>query len=336
MAPTTAGMIAYLCKCLGKAGVAPLSGATVALLIGLGTPIWFRAAHLNHNLLVCNAGFIALLLLWEAPPRFTRTAIAGALSGFALLCDYSGVVVIATAGAYALLRTKRENRASGAVAFCAGLAPMILALLIYQQWAFGSFYHPSQHFMTPTAPTAHGYRGIDWPSPALAWANFFDPRFGLLAYCPLLALSAAAPFVRGRVRVPPLETAVLFGYFVLFVLFCAANQYSWLQPSTGFRYLVPVVPGLALLAIQAVQAFPVWVKWVFASAALAQSAIMAAGHQSTFARNVQWLWRNNLELPWMFRMWDLGAPVTWMWVAATFSLLAAMLAIVWRPVLRGV
>jgi hypothetical protein len=336
MAPATAGTAAYLCSRLADAGVRPIHAAQAALLYGLGTPVLFRAAHLNHNLLVCDAGFTAFLLLWDprdAPLRALRASAAGLLAGYALLCDYSGVIVVAVIALYAWLRTSGERPAARfkiLTAYAAGAAPGIAGLVIYQVWAFGSSYLPSQHYMTPTAPTAHGYRGIDWPSPALLWANFFDPRFGLFAYCPALLLAFAAPFVtRVRHRIPPRETTILFLYFLLFVAFCAANQYSWLQPLTGFRYLVPVVPALALLAMQTAQALPRWLRWMVAAAACAQSLLMVAGYQNTFPLAVRAVWQRHFELPWMIRLGYAGAPVTSIWPLAVFGLLALAVAAVW-------
>jgi len=333
MAPATAFTAAYLCSRLNEAGVSKLASAQAGVLYGLGTPVFFRTAHLNHNLLVCDAGFTALLLLWDPKDRplaLPRVILAGLLSGFALLCDYSGLVVIAAVGGYVLLRS--NGKLKHAVHFAGGVVPMVAALLIYQQWAFGSFYHPSQHFMTPTAPTSHGYRGIDWPSPALLWANFFDPSFGLFAYCPALLLGLAAPFAaQERFRVPARETWVLFGYFGLFVLFCAANHYSWLQPLTGFRYLVPVVPALFLLALQTAQVLKPTLRRLFAAATLAQSFVVAAGYQNSLGRSVRSLWARGFELPWMIRIADLGIPVTWIWPAGTFGGLMLALTLIWVP-----
>ena len=76
------------------------------------------------------------------------------------------------------------------------------------------------------------------------------------------------------------ETWVLIGYFGLLVLFCSANQYSWLQPLTGFRYLVPVVPALALLALQTSQILPGGVRWLIAGATLIQALIISAVHEN--------------------------------------------------------
>jgi hypothetical protein len=162
----------------------------------------------------------------------------------------------------------------------------------------------------PTNPASRGYRGFDWPSPALLWANFFDPRFGLFAYCPAMILAFAAPFTtRVRYLVPQRETQILLTCFVLIVPFCAANQYSWLQPRTGFRYLVPVVPALALLALQVGQALPRVVRWVVASASCAQNLILVAAHANDVRLAVGILWQRRLALPWMIRPADTGVPV---------------------------
>jgi len=332
MAPATAGTAAYLCVRLADAGVAPMHAAWCALLFGLGTPVLFRAGHLNHNLLVCDAGFVALLLLWDphnAPLPPSRAAWAGLLAGYSFLCDYSGAVVVAMTGLYTLWRCAGDWKILAA--FGAGVLPPVAGLAIYQAWAFGGSLLPSQHYMPATAPTARGYRGIDWPSPSLAWANFFDPRFGLFAYCPALLLAFAAPFVR-RVRylVPARETVVLCAYFLMFVVFCAANQYSWLQPLTGFRYLVPVVPALALLAMQAAQGLPRWARWTVAAAAIGQSLIMVASYQNNFPGAVTALWRRGFQLPWMLRLGYAGVHITWVWPVVTFVLVGSAVAAVWH------
>ncbi len=199
---------------------------------------------------------------------------------------------------------------------------------IYQWWAFGLPYLPSQHYMPPTAPTARGYRGFDWPSPALMWANFFDPQFGLFAYCPALLAAFAAPFVR-RVpyRAPRRETAILYFYFALFVLFCAANQYSWLQPLTGFRYLVPVVPALALLTAQAAEAIPAAVRRVLFGLAIAESVVVSAAHVNDLRLTAATLWQRRFALLWMIRLREAGMPAPWV---ASLALLAAVaLLAVW-------
>jgi hypothetical protein len=336
MAPATAGTAAYLCSRLAAVGLPASSAACVALLYGLGTPVLFRAGHLNHNLLVGDAGFTALLLLWDPldrPLGAGRAALAGLLAGYAVLCDYSAVVVVAVTFSYAWMRSGEQpiaRRCRAMVAYAVGILPGVGALAMYQAWAFGSLYRPSQHYMLSTALTSHGYRGFDWPSPALAWANLVDPRFGLFAYCPLLILAFAAPFVaRARYRVPRRETWILWSYFALFFLFCSANRYSWLQPLTGFRYLVPVIPILALLAVQAAQTLPRWARRAAGAAACVQSLIIAAAHENDIRLCVSTLWHRHLALLWMIRLREAGAPVTWVWTLGTFVALIVALTIIW-------
>jgi hypothetical protein len=342
MAPATAGAAAYLCSRVTQAGVPARSAALVAILYGLATPVLYRTAHLNHNLLVADAGIIALLVLWDPasePLAPRRAVIAGSLAGYALLCDYSGVVVVIVTVLYVWLRSagvSGSQRLRVVAACVAGILPFVLALAIYQAWAFGSLYRPSQHFMTPTSPTSRGYRGFDWPSVSLLWANFFDPRFGLFAYCPALILALAAPFVkRVRYRLPKRETWILLLYFWLFVLFCAANQYSWLQPLTGFRYLTPVIPGLALLAMQVAQALPRTVQWLLAGTALTQSLIMAGAHENNLRLSVTTLFNRHFQLPWMIRFGHVGLPLTGTLPAVTFLLLVLVLGLIWLKPVRG-
>jgi hypothetical protein len=333
MAPLTALALAILCARIIEAGASAAHAAAAAVMCGLGTPLMFRTGHLNHNLLVGDAGFIALLLLWDpadAPLRPAWAGWAGLLAGYAVLCDYSGMVVVAVTGVYVWLRCRADSRARGkcAAAYMAGLAPGIAGLLIYQQWAFGSFYRLAQQYMTPTAPTALGYRGFAWPSPALLWANFFDPRFGLFPYCPVLLLAFLAPLAtRARRRVPGREMRLILIYCLLFVLFCASNQYSWLQPATGFRYLVPVVPVLALTAVQGAQLLPRIAQWGFAIASLMWSLVLAGAHEDDVRLAAQTFWNRRFALPWVIRLRAVGTPVAWEWVLVTYLL--TVLAITW-------
>ena len=283
MAPASASAAAFLAVRLAQAGVSAPRAAAAALLYAFGTPVFFRTAYLNHNLLVAQAGLIAFLLLYDAarrPVALRSCWFAGMLAGFAVLCDYSGLLLLAAAGLYSVARAEGRGRLRRLALYAAGAAPFLLGLLAYQWTAFGNPFLPSQQYMTAVPLTSQGYRGFGRPDPALLLANFFDPRFGLFVYCPLLGLAFAAPFLR-RVphRLPRRETIFVLAYFGAFVLFCAANRYSWLQPSTGFRYLVSAVPGLLLLSLQALQVFPAWLRFLVAVSTTLHAWAIAMTHQ---------------------------------------------------------
>ena len=353
MAPITAGTAAFFCARLQTFGISATNASVVSLLYALATPTFFRAALLNHNMLVCNAAFAAFLLLWDPhdhpdhlhnspqPLHPFPAFLAGLLSGYCVLCDWSGVVVLATTSLYCLLRTfqprsannpPRHQQLKTLLAFAAGAAVCLTILAIYQHRAFGSPVLPSQHYMPPTSPTSHGYRGFDWPSPTLAWANFFDPRFGLFAYCPLLMLGLAAPFIpQSRRLIPTRELWILILYFILFVLFCAANQYSWLQPSTGFRYLVPVVPALAILTIEVARRFPRPVQWILAACAAAQSLVLAAAHENDIRLALSTLVERHGQFFWLIRLRDAGLSVDWGCTVVVWIVPIIAAAYIWSP-----
>lgn len=330
MAPLLAATAVLLASRLVEGGVAVGKAVAVALFACLATPMLFRTGYLNHNLMVCYAGLFAFFVLWtREAPSAGRAALAGLLGGYAVFCDFSGLLTLGMLGLYLLART-RDVRVLGA--FVVAAVPPLAALLAYQLAAFGNPFLPSQHYMVPTAPTSQGYRGFAWPSPDLLWANFFDARFGLFAYCPVLALAFVAPFVKGVAhRLPRRETVFFFLYFAAFVLFCAANQYSWLQPTTGFRYMIPIVPGLAILTAQVLQVFPRWLQVAAVSVSALESWALASTRQHNVFEALQHAVSERLPLPWTGRMADLGllsrdVPYQAIGYAAT----ALVLFVLWR------
>jgi hypothetical protein len=168
--------------------------------------------------------------------------------------------------------------------------------------AFGAAALPAQHFMKPIEQTAQGYRGIDWPSPAIAWSNFFDARYGLFIYCPLLVLGCFAPFVRNvPYRVPVREQWFFLAFTAVFVVFCAANRYSLLQWTTNVRYLVPTIPALLLLSLQVAQALPRAVALSLVGASFAVNWTVSIGRD-----RLALLAGEGLQFSWARRMGELG------------------------------
>jgi hypothetical protein len=336
MAPASALAVAFLGLRLQQAGISTRSAALVAALCAFGTPVFYRTEYLNHNMMVASAGLIALLLLWDPQRRPLAAAnvwAAGALAGFALLCDFSALVTGAVIALYIFWRAAdgKQSRVAMLARYGAAAAPFAAALLAYQAIAFGNFLRPSQHYMTPTAPTSHGYRGFDWPSPVLLWANFFDPRFGLFVYCPLLVLGLASWWVR-RVRhpLPRREQSLILLYFAGMVLFCAANQYSWLQPSTGFRYLIPVVPCLLLLTVHVLQSLPRALAGGLGAASVLLSWAMASWRYNRPDEALAATLKDGFPLPWIRHLMELSVVTRPGWMTAgCYGALAAALWITW-------
>ncbi len=148
-------------------------------------------------------------------------------------------------------------------------------------------------------------------------------------------LGLYAPFIPPSRRfLPTRELCILYLYFVLFVLFCAANQYSWLQPSTGFRYLVPVIPPLTILAIEVARQLPRPMQWLFAACACVQSLILAAAHVNDIRLAVSTLVDRHGQFFWMIRLRDAGITVDWCYTLTAWIIPFLAAIFIWTPSIR--
>jgi hypothetical protein len=129
MAPLSAAAVVVMARVLGALGFPPQTLPWLALVYGFGTPIFFRTGFLNQNLLVAHFAFFSFALLAGASaayPSAARLAAAGAMAGLTLLCDYTGIVLIAALFAYAIYRCGEDaaGRFAGLPAAIARALPM--------------------------------------------------------------------------------------------------------------------------------------------------------------------------------------------------------------------
>src|SRR3989304_2840524 len=109
MAPLSALSAVTMFSTLQYLGLSGRLALGMSFLYAFGTPVFFRTAYLNQNLMIGIFGFAAFFLLWQPDERsrlkvWQRFGIAGFLGGLSLLCDYSGMIVLFMLGGYGLLR----------------------------------------------------------------------------------------------------------------------------------------------------------------------------------------------------------------------------------------
>jgi hypothetical protein len=237
----------------------------LSLLYAFGTPVFLRTGYLNQNLMLGHAAFLGFLLLWNPTSSNrlstrTRYLIAGLAGGFALLCDYSGAVLLAGLFFYGFAKhridgsTRNAVRASGW--FMLGSLPPILTLWFYQWNSFGHPFLPGQHWMPPVEWIDRGYQGYGPPQIELILALAFDHRFGLFVSCPLLLLALVYPFLARDRRLPGLELTFLLVISAAFLLFFSGSNYTRLQFNTGIRYMSAILPFLYIPAALALVRLP--------------------------------------------------------------------------------
>ena len=259
MAPLSALSAVVMFHILVSLTASVRAALLLALLYAFATPVFYRTAQLNQNLLVSHFALFAFALLWRPwddplRPQRPRYLLAGLLCGWAVVLDYSGLVVVLVLSLYGIVRRSSlpaEARSRNDVAhFVVGVISCGAVLMGYQWLSFGSPFFPAQHYMPPAEFTHYGYRGMDWPHLNLLWETAFGMRYGLFTSAPLLLLALYVPaWVQGRIRiVGNRELWCILIFSLVFFLFCAANQYTRMQFNTGVRHIVPVSPFLFLLA----------------------------------------------------------------------------------------
>ena len=343
-APLAALSAVLVHRVLARRGVPRARAAALALLSGFGTPVFFRTATLNPNLLVMVAVLGAFVLLLEdaeePAPRPRRLLAAGLLAGAAVAFDYAGAVPAACLLGWVAL--ERRSRAALAT-FVAGAVPPIGLLLATQWIQFGNPFLPAQAWMPAVHYTDQGWRGFSWPRLDLLVANLVDPDFGLFVYGPILVLALAPP--GGRI-LPPGARRFAVAASALLLVFCAANQYARMQWNSGFRHLLPIVPLLFLLACERLVRMRTAVFAAVAGLAVLHEWVLAMvryhpqpkdlGHLASSAVVESWrrFLAEGVQLPWLTvlrRTAPEGSPVqAWYWPYAVLLACALLAALVWR------
>jgi hypothetical protein len=289
MAPLSAlGVVAmfYLLRYLFQSDQTSL---WLTLLYAFGTPVFYRAGLLNHNMLMGHFALMGFLVMWNPGELFRwgdarRYYLGGLAGGLSLLLDYSGAVMLAGLFFYAVLKERRSAPppATGRRAwwwYALGAAGPILFLWFYQWRCFGNFILPVEHWIPlPPLKEVHvGYQGFTLPQPILIRLLLFDYRFGLFVTCPLFLLALAAPWFNrksGRL-VPVLEFSAMLLFSAGMVVFFGGWTSVWLQFTYGLRYLAPALPFLFVPAAIVLMRLPRRLAWFIAIVSVAEAWCMS-------------------------------------------------------------
>lgn len=323
MAPLSALAAVLMFVALAHRTGSRRTGVALAVLFAFATPVFFRTGQLNQNLIVCHCGLIAFTLLWQpwnSPemPRRPSYFLVGLICGWAVVCDYSGLVLVAVLSWYGLFkwaampRTLRYFR--DPFVYAIGLMASGVVLAWYQWAAFGSPLWPAQHYMPDVLHSDQGYRGFDWPQLDLAWATGFDFRFGLFTSAPILLLALWLPAWRrrGGRLIGRMELVCAVAIVIGFWLFCSANQFGRMQFNSGVRHIVPVIPFMFLLAAGALIRMPRLAAAVIAGVSLYWSWCLAMHREVEIGFGifdaVARVTFGGLELPWLTTMKRMSGP----------------------------
>ncbi|HEY3841465.1 MAG TPA: hypothetical protein VGL72_33070 [Bryobacteraceae bacterium] len=288
MAPVSALGVVAMFWILRRLFGSDRTGFWLSLLYAFGTPVFFRAGILNHNMMMGHLTFIGFLIMWNPGsntrwPQHLRFLAGGLAGGEALLLDPSGVVLLGTLFCYAIARARSLGSTRTVVRsglwYIVGALPPILFLMFYQWRSFGNPFLPSEHWMPmPPVDAIHGgYRGFTLPQFVLFKMLMVDYRFGLLITCPLFLLAIFSLWCnrRGKRAIPQREFAALLLIPAALVLFFSGLTYIWIQFTYGLRYLAPLLPFLFVPVALVLTRLPRRLAYLISILAVAEAWSMA-------------------------------------------------------------
>ncbi len=285
--------------------VEPGFGTAAAVTLGLGTIVMTFGGEYFSHIASAALGFGAFALLMrerEGPGRIGIVAIAGLLAGLAVCFEYPLALLAAILFFYALARPQRVRRAG---AFAAAAAVGAAPTLLYNLWSLGSplrFAYsyavsvPGRSGHEELGLNSSGFFGITVPRPGAAIDLLLSGR-GLLTLTPVLVMGVVG-VIAMRKRGYRAEAALIGAVTALYFLY---NSGYW-QPlgggTPGPRFLIPMLPFLALGLAPAYRRFPAITLGLAVPSALAMLAAALTypllGDTGT-ATWISWLAQGSIE-----------------------------------------
>jgi len=242
------GVIIYLA--LLRLGVAPSLAALGALAYGLGTSAAPYAGNFYSHQVAAALLFGAFFVAWPRDdevgrPAYVRGLLCGLLLGWAVISEYPVALPAALIGLYALAR--RGWRWIGPLAL-GGALPLAL-LIVYDLVAFGTPL-PIGYAHSALWQEQHhtGFMSITGPRAEALWGLTFGTFRGLFVRAPWLLLALPAAIVWWRVGARRTEWWLLILAPLSLILFYGSSAMWWGGFTAGPRYIVPIIPFLALSA----------------------------------------------------------------------------------------
>jgi hypothetical protein len=243
----------------------PGYGTAAAVTLGLCTMVLpFSTLYFSH-VFAALLGFAAFAVLWRERDRsadgsLLLVALGGLLAGLAFASEYPLALGGAVLGLYAISRGSRVRRG---LAYAGGAVLGAAPLFVYNLWAFGSITHLSYAgAVKEQGITGHdvlgsnetGFFGVSLPSPRVALELLFSSK-GLFTLAPVLVMGVLGVVLLWR-RGRRAEALTIGGVALIYLVYNSGYWLPYGGGTPGPRFLMPLVPFLALPLVLAYKRFP--------------------------------------------------------------------------------
>ncbi|MGC8643458.1 MAG: hypothetical protein ACP5XB_26675 [Isosphaeraceae bacterium] len=276
----TAACAILLMRLARRLGCSPRAAAVVALAYGLATPAYVYATLAYGHQLSAFALLGSFCLIWTrgAGREVVRMLAAGFLAAYASVIELQLGPVSAILGIWLVFQCLAGRRRGSALFFFAlGAALPTLALLVYNDQAFGSpwelgyFHHARKEFAE--VHNRQNPLGLRSPDLSKVIPLLWGEHRGLLFYAPILLLAVPGWIVLCLRRQFALAASSLAIVLAVFLVNLSYPEWTggW---STGPRLLLPLLP-FAMIPVAAALTGPS--RWRRLAFALAVVLALAGG-----------------------------------------------------------
>jgi hypothetical protein len=261
-----ASVLGLLVHRLARRAGADESGALLAWAAAVGPPVFFYSHFLYTEVACAVVIALALLLLLGAPGPLGASVAAVLLAALPWMHVKMGLVPVAL-GAFALVRQRGRTR----LAFAAAAVAMAAVYFGYYLSVFGHVSPLARYGSRVPTPMARMTPG------RTLLGVFLDGGFGLLVYAPVFVVGLAGLARLGR---RPAERWA-YGLVALAVMVPVLAWKNWWGFSPPARFLVPLVPVLAVAAAVRVSDLPTHglARW--------RGALLLAGYGLAFLMSAE-------------------------------------------------